>query len=109
MDLGSSWDVGRRGAEVGFCWSALAVLHSLACLASALPCCESLSVTSGEIQRGPVGGALQESLGVGRRWAEGASSLGRGPYTCLHLPSLAGQTAAPGQTLGPEQRGRRRP
>lgn len=83
MDLGCP-GYRQEKAEVGFCWSALAVLRAPSSLASALPCCESLSVTSGEIQRGlQWEGLCRESLGVGRRWSRG----GLQPWTWpLRLP-----------------------
>lgn len=69
---------------MGFCCSALAVLRAPSSHASASPCCESLSVTSGEIQRGPQWeGVCRESLGVGCRWSRG----GLQPWTWpLRLP-----------------------
>lgn len=74
----------QEKAVVGFCWSALAGPRAPSSLASAPPCCESLSVKGGEIQRGlQWEGVCRESLRVDRRWSRG----GLQPWTWpLRLP-----------------------
>ena len=99
----------QERAEVGFCWTALAGPWAPSSLASA----PLLSMSPSQLR---VVKSKEDFSGrgfAGNPWgwitdgAEGASSLGRGPFACLCLPSLMRWTAAPGQTLGPEQRGRK--
>ena len=98
----------QEKAVVGFCWSALAgpcapsslLQPLLAVSPSQLRVVKSKEDFSGRGFAGNPWGWIADGV-------EGASSLGSGPFTCLRLPLLMRQTAAPGQTLGPDQRGRK--